>query len=93
MPVVPRKSGVYGPSGLPRAAHHRIIPLKLCQDAWYLQYSPYLYYDEHCIVFNREHTPMVISRASLQRMVDFVDQFPHYFVGSNADLPIVGGSI
>ena len=85
--------GYAGRPGFPARHNHRIIPLKLCRDAWYLQYSPYLYYDEHCIVFNREHTPMVISRASLQRMVDFVDQFPHYFVGSNADLPIVGGSI
>lgn len=60
---------------------------------WYLQYSPYVYYNEHCIVFNGTHTPMKIDRAAFRKLLDFVGQFPHYFVGSNADLPIVGGSI
>ncbi len=60
---------------------------------WYFQYSPYVYYNEHCIVFNANHTPMKIERATFGKLLDFVTQFPHYFVGSNADLPIVGGSI
>ena len=60
---------------------------------WMMQYSPYVYYNEHCIVFNSEHTPMAINRATFRKLLDFVKLFPHYFVGSNADLPIVGGSI
>ncbi len=85
--------GYAGRPGFPARQNHRIIPVTLGGDPWYFQYSPYLYYDEHCIVFNRTHVPMRISRASLGRMGDFVDAFPHYFIGSNADLPIVGGSI
>ncbi len=71
----------------------RIIPLDLCGDHFYLQYSPYSYYNEHCIVFNREHIPMVINEAAIRHLFAFVSQFPHYMLGSNADLPIVGGSI
>ena len=73
--------------------NHRIIPLTINGADWFLQYSPYVYYNEHCICFNREHTPMKIDRACFEKLLDFVRQFPHYFVGSNADLPIVGGSI
>ena len=71
----------------------RIIPLQLNGDNFYLQYSPYSYYNEHCIVFNSEHVPMVIDEKALRHLIAFVDQFPHYLLGSNADLPIVGGSI
>ena len=77
----------------PARQNHRVIPLTLCGDPWFLQYSPYVYYNEHCIVLNREHIPMHIDRGCFARLLDFVAQFPHYFVGSNADLPIVGGSI
>ena len=73
--------------------NHRIIPLTLAGESWGFQYSPYVYYNEHCIVFNFEHTPMCISRKTFERLLDFVTQFPHYTLGSNADLPIVGGSI
>jgi len=73
--------------------NHRIIPLSLAGESWYLQYSPYVYYNEHCIVLNGEHTPMKISRKTFERLLEFVEIFPHYFLGSNADLPIVGGSI
>ena len=71
----------------------RTIPVTIAGEGWHLQYSPYVYYNEHCIVFNREHVPMVINRATFSKLLDFVSLFPHYFVGSNADLPIVGGSI
>ena len=73
--------------------NHRIIPLTLAGEQWGFQYSPYVYYNEHCIVFNYAHTPMKISRQTFARLLDFVGQFPHYTLGSNADLPIVGGSI
>ena len=73
--------------------NHRIIPLTLSGETWGFQYSPYVYYNEHCIVFNYEHTPMLISKKTFERLLDFVSQFPHYTIGSNADLPIVGGSI
>lgn len=72
---------------------HRIIPLKLDQDQYYLQYSPYVYYNEHCIVLNEQHTPMIIQHQTFEHLLSFLDQFPHYMIGSNADLPIVGGSI
>lgn len=85
--------GYAGRIGFPARQNHRVIPLSLAGKPWYLQYSPYLYYNEHCIVFNREHIPMAITRGTFERLFDFVDQFPHYFLGSNADLPIVGGSI
>ncbi len=77
----------------PARENHRIIPLLLDGDRWYFQYSPYVYYNEHCIVFNEKHVPMKINEGAFRRLLDFVGQFPHYFVGSNADLPIVGGSI
>ena len=85
--------GYGGRMSHPCRANHRIIPLTVAGQAWYLQYSPYVYYNEHCIVFNKEHTPMVIDRAVFETLLDFTRQFPHYFVGSNGDLPIVGGSI
>ena len=80
---------------LNRAARqtHRIIPIELATGNYYLQYSPYVYYNEHCIVLNGQHTPMKIDRDTFAKLFDFIRQFPHYFVGSNADLPIVGGSI
>ncbi len=77
----------------PARQNHRIIPVTINNSDWYFQYSPYVYYNEHCIVFNKLHTPMKIERATFGKLLDFVEQFPHYFVGSNADLPIVGGSI
>lgn len=73
--------------------NHRTIPITINNSQWYLQYSPYVYYNEHCIAFNGEHTPMKIDRAAFGKLLDFVTLFPHYFLGSNADLPIVGGSI
>ena len=73
--------------------NHRIIPLKLAGEDWFLQYSPYVYYNEHCIVFDSNHEPMKIERKTFERLLDFVDKFPHYTLGSNADIPIVGGSI
>ena len=77
----------------PARQNLRLIPLTLNEEQWFLQYSPYEYYNEHCIVLKREHEPMKLSRATFARLLDFVAQFPHYFLGSNADLPIVGGSI
>lgn len=77
----------------PARENHRIIPIEINGQKWGFQYSPYVYYNEHCIVFNGEHVPMAINRAAFEKMFDFIRQFPHYFVGSNADLPIVGGSI
>ncbi|MGN0597103.1 MAG: UDP-glucose--hexose-1-phosphate uridylyltransferase [Ruminiclostridium sp.] len=77
----------------PARQNHRIMPIKICGEEWGFQYSPYVYYNEHCIVFNKKHIPMKIDRAVFGKLFDFVRQFPHYIVGSNADLPIVGGSI
>ena len=77
----------------PARQNHRIIPVTINDSPWFMQYSPYVYYNEHCIVFNSQHTPMKIEPATFRKLLDFVKQFPHYFVGSNADLPIVGGSI
>ena len=74
-------------------ASHRIIPITMAGQDWFLQYSPYVYYNEHCIAFSAAHTPMKIDRSSFVKLLDFVTLFPHYFLGSNADLPIVGGSI
>ena len=85
--------GYGGHMNHPNRGNHRIIPLTVGADPWYLQYSPYVYYNEHCIVFNKVHTPMVIEQEVFEKLLDFTRQFPHYFVGSNADLPIVGGSI
>ncbi len=85
--------GYAGRVNHPARQNHRIIPVTINNSDWYFQYSPYVYYNEHCIVFNSLHTPMKIERAAFGKLLDFVEQFPHYFVGSNADLPIVGGSI
>ncbi len=85
--------GYAGRMNHPARQNHRILPITIDGGAWYWQYSPYVYYNEHCIVFNGEHTPMKIDRSAFRKLLDFVGQFPHYFVGSNADLPIVGGSI
>ena len=85
--------GYAGRMNHPARANHRIIPIEVAGKDWCLQYSPYVYYNEHCIVFNAEHIPMKIDRAAFEKLLDFVTVFPHYFVGSNADLPIVGGSI
>ena len=85
--------GYAGRMNHPARANHRIIPIEVCGQPWCLQYSPYVYYNEHCIVFNSKHTPMKIDKSAFEKLLSFVDVFPHYFVGSNADLPIVGGSI
>ncbi len=85
--------GYAGRVNHPARQNHRIIPVTINNSDWFFQYSPYVYYNEHCIVFNAKHTPMKIERATFGKLLDFVTQFPHYFVGSNADLPIVGGSI
>ena len=85
--------GYAGRANYPARQNHRMIPLELNEQKWHLQYSPYLYYDEHCILLNDLHTPMHIDRGNMENMLSFVDKFPHYFIGSNADLPIVGGSI
>ena len=85
--------GYAGHISHPARQNHRIILVKLADRDYYFQYSPYVYYNEHCIVFNKEHTPMKIDKAVFVKLLDFVKQFPHYIVGSNADLPIVGGSI
>lgn len=85
--------GYAGHLNHPARQNHRIIPVKLAGCDYFFQYSPYVYYNEHCIVFNKEHIPMKIDRDVFVKLIDFVRQFPHYVVGSNADLPIVGGSI
>ena len=85
--------GYAGRVNHPARQNHRIIPVTINNSEWFFQYSPYVYYNEHCIVFNSKHTPMKIERATFGKLLDFVTDFPHYFVGSNADLPIVGGSI
>ena len=85
--------GYAGRMNHPARQNHRVIPLTIAGSPWFWQYSPYVYYNEHCIVFNSQHTPMKVDRAAFRKLFDFVRQFPHYFVGSNADLPIVGGSI
>lgn len=85
--------GYAGRLNHPARENHRIIPITINESRWGFQYSPYVYYNEHCIVFNGEHTPMKIERNTFVKLFDFVKLFPHYFLGSNADLPIVGGSI
>ena len=85
--------GYAGRTNHPARENHRIIPITVNDSAWGFQYSPYVYYNEHCIVFNGQHTPMKIEEATYVKLFDFVKLFPHYFLGSNADLPIVGGSI
>jgi UDPglucose--hexose-1-phosphate uridylyltransferase len=77
----------------PARNNHRIIPVALCGEEWYFHYSPYVYYNEHCIVFKSSHEPMKITKGTFDRLLEFTGKFPHYFIGSNADLPIVGGSI
>ena len=85
--------GYLGSANQAARGNHRLIPLELGGEPWFLQYSPYVYYNEHCIVLSHEHRPMKVSRQSISRLLEFVIFLPHYFVGSNADLPIVGGSI
>ena len=85
--------GYMGRVNHPARQNHRILPITINRESWFFQYSPYVYYNEHCIVFNGKHVPMKIDRATFRKQLDFIRQFPHYFVGSNADLPIVGGSI
>jgi UDPglucose--hexose-1-phosphate uridylyltransferase len=85
--------GYVGRINHPARQNLRVIPLELDGDPWYFQYSPYVYYNEHSIIFDQKHRPMKMSKATFYRLFDFIDQFPHYFIGSNADLPIVGGSI
>lgn len=85
--------GYSGTYSHPARQTHRIIPLTLDNDNYYFQYSPYVYYNEHCIIFNEEHIPMVINHDTFRHLLSFVELFPHYMLGSNADLPIVGGSI
>ena len=85
--------GYAGRMNHPARSNHRIVPIEICGHDWCLQYSPYVYYNEHCIVFNSQHVPMKIDKSAFEKLLDFVRIFPHYFVGSNADLPIVGGSI
>lgn len=85
--------GYFGTLNHPARGNHRVIGIKLSGEKWYLQYSPYTYYNEHCIVFNEKHIPMKITKKTFRNLLEFVRKFPHYFIGSNADLPIVGGSI
>lgn len=85
--------GYAGRVDFPARQNHRIIPITIDNSGWFMQYSPYVYYNEHCIVFNGKHTPMTIDRSAFAKLLEFVTLFPHYFIGSNADLPIVGGSI
>src|SRR5690606_9953191 len=85
--------GYAGRVGHPARSNHRVIPLELTSEEWFLQYSPYVYYNEHSIIFCGEHRDMKIDRGAFARLLEFVGKFPTYFIGSNADLPIVGGSI
>lgn len=85
--------GYAGHFGHPARQNHRLIPIELCGEPYYLQYSPYVYYNEHCIILNEQHIPMKIDRACMGKLLEFTRRFPHYTAGSNADLPIVGGSI
>ena len=91
--LCPENEGYAGRVNHPARENHRIIPITVGGSEWGFQYSPYVYYNEHCIVFNKQHIPMKIDRSAFEKLLDFVTLFPHYFVGSNADLPIVGGSI
>ena len=94
VPALPGKRGLRRDgSTIPPGRTTGSSPLPSIRRTWFLQYSPYVYYNEHCIVLNGHHTPMKIDKATFRKLLDFVKQFPHYFVGSNADLPIVGGSI
>ena len=91
--LCPENEGYSGRVDFPARQNHRIIPVDICGEEWGLQYSPYVYYNEHCILLNKKHVPMVIDKSVFEKLFSFVSQFPHYFIGSNADLPIVGGSI
>ena len=91
--LCPENEGYRGTLTHPARQNHRIIPITLDGDEYFLQYSPYVYYNEHCIILNKEHIPMVINRSTFKKLLSFVEQFPHYTAGSNADIPIVGGSI
>lgn len=91
--LCPENTGYFGRVNHPARENIRILPITLNNENWYVQYSPYSYYNEHCIVFNETHSPMVINKSTFLKLFDFVSLVPHYFVGSNADLPIVGGSI
>ena len=91
--LCPQNEGYSGNAAKPARQTLRLIPIDLSGDDWYMQYSPYVYYNEHCIVLSKEHTPMRIHKGTFAHLCDFVERLPHYFVGSNADLPIVGGSI
>lgn len=91
--LCPQNEGYAGRLNHPARQSHRIIPITVEGEKWGFQYSPYVYYNEHCIVFNRKHTPMKIDESAFRKLLSFIRQFPHYFLGSNADLPIVGGSI
>ncbi len=91
--LCPENEGYAGRMNHPARANHRIIPITIDGKDWFFQYSPYVYYNEHCIALSGEHVPMKIDRSTFRKMLDFIKIFPHYFVGSNADLPIVGGSI
>ena len=91
--LCPENEGYAGRMNHPARQNHRIIPLSLSGESWYFQYSPYVYYNEHCICLNAAHVPMTICRECFEKLLDVVTLLPHYFVGSNADLPIVGGSI
>ncbi len=85
--------GFQGNAKKPARQNHRLIPVELCHENWYFQYSPYVYYNEHCILIYETHKPMHICKKTFERLFQFLDKFPHYFIGSNTDLPIVGGSI
>ena len=91
--ICKENEGYAGRVNHPARQNHRIIPITIDNKAWYMQYSPYVYYNEHCIVFDGGHNPMSINPGTFRKLLSFVEKFPHYFVGSNADLPIVGGSI
>ena len=91
--LCPENEGYAGTLTHPARQNHRIIPLTLDGEDYFLQYSPYVYYNEHCIILNKKHIPMVINRSTFKKLFSFVEQFPHYTAGSNADIPIVGGSI
>ena len=91
--LCPENEGYAGRLNHPARQNHRILPITVDGSAWGFQYSPYVYYNEHCIVFNTQHIPMKIDRSAFNKLLDFIELFPHYFIGSNADLPIVGGSI
>ena len=91
--LCPENEGYAGRLNHPARQNHRILPITVDGSDWGFQYSPYVYYNEHCIVFNTRHIPMKIDRSAFNKLLDFITLFPHYFIGSNADLPIVGGSI